>query len=65
MDQAAKTLVDAQPIDEEPEITVTPAVEPAPKPPAGSTRRWTAVLLVLLAAAVASTAVYFLLPLLS
>jgi hypothetical protein len=74
MGEAANTLVDAEPLADEPEITVTPAAEPAPapadslaqttaKPPARSTTRLTAVLLVLLAAAVAAAAVYFLLPL--
>ena len=56
------TVVDAPALPDEPEITVTPAAKPVPKPAAAGTSRWTAVLLVLLAAAVAATAVYFLLP---
>jgi serine/threonine protein kinase len=66
IDQAPATIVDMQPIAEEPEITVAPAAAPVQtivKPPARAPTRWTAVLLVLLAAAVVGTVVYFLLPL--
>ncbi|MBA3464830.1 MAG: serine/threonine protein kinase [Deltaproteobacteria bacterium] len=55
--QAAATILVAPPAAEQPHLTVMPA-----KPLVQAPSRWTAVLLVLLAAAVASIAVYFLLP---